>query len=521
MTCAIYCRLSKEDENTLQESESIQNQKNLLVNHAVQQEWDIFNIYCDDDYSGADGDRPEWNEMLRAAQAGRFQIVLCKNQSRFTRDLEMVEKYIHGLFPMWGIRFVALLDNVDTDVKGNKKARQINGLINEWYLEDLSENIRAVLDQKRRTGKYIGSFPAYGYRKDPADHNHLVVDEEAAEIVRKIFGLYLSGMGTHAIAHRLNEAGIPNPSRYKQAKGTGYVNGNAATGHQGCWSGTSVARILKNEIYIGNLVQGTKRKASYKSKKLLDVPKDQWFRAEGTHEAVIDRETFDAVQHRIGSRVRSDGTGKTHMLAGKVKCMDCGSVMQRLTHTYREIPKSYLQCKLYAVTRKAPRCTGHTIRLDKLAEIIQERIRAYTAKFYELSDLRRFRIEADYQIRNERAKKEIALLRRQEAKLQEALKNLYLDKVDGLITTEQFLEMNNGLLADKQQKAKRINALEKQLGDLVRQQTDDLALQVQVSELITMQTISRELVDLLIDSVEVGEKDKEAARQQVKINWRI
>jgi len=521
MTCAIYCRLSKEDENTLQESESIQNQKNLLVNHAVQQEWDIFNIYCDDDYSGADGNRPEWNEMLRAAQAGRFQIVLCKNQSRFTRDLEMVEKYIHGLFPMWGIRFVALLDNVDTDVKGNKKARQINGLINEWYLEDLSENVRAVLDQKRRAGKYIGSFPAYGYRKDPVDRNHLVVDEEAAEIVRKIYGLYLSGMGTHAIAHRLNEAGIPNPSRYKQDKGTGYVNGNAATGRQGCWNGTSVARILKNEVYNGNLVQGKKRKASYKSKRLLDVPKDQWFRAEGTHEAVIDRETFDAVQHRIGNRVRSDGTGKTHMLAGKVKCADCGSTMQRLTHTYKGTQKSYLQFKLYAVTRKAPRCTGHTIRLDKLTEVIQERIRAYTAEFYELSDLRRFRVEADYQIRNERAKKEIALLRRQEAQLQEALKNLYLDKVDGLVTTEQFLEMNNGLLADKQLKAKRISALEKQLGDTGRQRKDDLVLQVQVSELITMQTVSRELVDLLIDSIEVGEKDKETARQPVKINWRI
>ena len=136
MTCAIYCRLSKEDIalgsalNSTQESESIQNQKNLLVNHAVQQEWDIYNIYCDDDYSGADQDRPEWNDMLRAAQAGKFQVVLCKTQSRFTRDMEMVEKYLHGLFPLWGIRFVALIDNVDTNVKGNKKARQINGLIN-------------------------------------------------------------------------------------------------------------------------------------------------------------------------------------------------------------------------------------------------------------------------------------------------------------------------------------------------------------------------------------------------------
>jgi len=521
MTCAIYCRLSKEDEERVQESESIQNQKNILIGYAVENGWDIYKIYCDEDYSGVDRGRPEWGAMLEAARTGKFQIVLCKTQSRFTRDLEMVEKYLHGLFPLWGIRFVAVLDNVDTDVKGNKKARQINGLINEWYLEDLSENIRAVLDQKRRAGKYIGSFPAYGYRKDPKDHNHLIKDEDSADIVRQIFSLYLNGLGTQRIAGYLNENNIPNPSKYKRSKGLHYMNGNASTRHQDCWSSTTVARILKNEVYIGNMIQGTKRKASYKTKKLLDVPKEKWVRVENTHEAIIDRETFDAVQRRIGQRARSDGSGKVHLLARKVRCMDCGSVMHRLTHTYKGFPKSYLQCRLYAATRKNPECSGHTIRLDALTETIEERIRTYTSEYYAISGVRRFRMEPDCHEGVKRVKREIASLTHQEARLREAVKNLYLDKVDGLITQEQFVDMNSAMLRDQQAAANRIASLEARMEEADQSQTDDTALEGRIAEMLKLKTIDRALVDLLIDSIEVGEKDRETGRQQVKINWKI
>lgn len=153
MLCAVYARLSKEDEEKKSESESIQNQKSILVRYALEQGWEVYQIYCDEDYSGADSLRPDFNRMLEDARQGLFQVILCKSQSRFTRDMELVEKYIHGLFPLWGIRFIAVADNADTEVRGNKKARQINGLINEWYLEDLSENVRMVLDLKRREGQ--------------------------------------------------------------------------------------------------------------------------------------------------------------------------------------------------------------------------------------------------------------------------------------------------------------------------------------------------------------------------------
>ena len=165
---AIYCRLSDEDKDKVistKDSESIKNQKNILIKYAAQQGWSIYKIYSDDDFSGLDNQRPAWNEMIKDAKERKFNIILCKSQSRFTRDMEVVEKYLHNKFIEWGIRFIGLTDNSDTLNKGNKKQRQINGLVNEWYCEDVSENIKSVFDMKRKEGKFIGSFACYGYKK--------------------------------------------------------------------------------------------------------------------------------------------------------------------------------------------------------------------------------------------------------------------------------------------------------------------------------------------------------------------
>lgn len=299
MNCAIYCRLSKEDGvfpgmDKAGESESILNQKTMLRQYAEEMGWEIHGMYADEDYSGADRDRPGFRQLLRDAEAGRFRIILCKSQSRFTRDMELVEKYIHTLFPIWGIRFIALLDHADTDVKGNKKARQINGLVNEWYLEDLSENIRAVLDNKRKNGKYIASFPLYGYRKDPHDHNRLLIDPEAAENVRMIFALAECGYGRQRIADYLNSHGIPSPAQYRQQKEQNYRNALLAPESAG-WNRTSVGRVLQNEMYTGCLIQGKRKKLSYKSAKICDVRQEDWIRTEHTHEAIIPKHRFDAL----------------------------------------------------------------------------------------------------------------------------------------------------------------------------------------------------------------------------------
>src|SRR5574344_1461872 len=183
MKVAIYCRLSEEDRNKkfeTDDSNSIQNQKAMLLEYSMEHGWEVYNIYSDDNYTGSDRNLPEFVRLLQDAEARRFDIILCKSQSRFTRELELVERYINGLFPIWGIRFVSLVDNADTANKGDKKSRQINGLVNEWYLEDMSDNIRSVLTNRRENGFHIGAFALYGYKKAPDQKGHLIIDEEAA-----------------------------------------------------------------------------------------------------------------------------------------------------------------------------------------------------------------------------------------------------------------------------------------------------------------------------------------------------
>lgn len=517
MLCAIYTRLSKEDEEKYQrESESIQNQKSLLIEYALERGWDIYNIYSDEDYSGADALRPDFNRMLEAAQGGKFQIVLCKTQSRFTRDMELVEKYIHGLFPIWGIRFIAVADNADTEVRGNKKARQINGLVNEWYLEDLSENIRMVFNMKRKKGQYIGGFPIYGYQKHPTDKNKIVIDPEAAEVVRQIFQWSLEGHGKQEIAHMLNDLGILNPTLYKMAHGWTYRN--TAKPDYTVWNKTTVWRILHNEIYTGVMVQGKMRKVSYKSKLQVPVPQDQWFRVEGTHEAIIDRETFDAVQRELALRSKTDGTGQKHILSGLVRCMDCGSALTKTTSISPNGKKNaYLRCRLYAESGKSKKCTRHGIRLDELVELVSQRIRYYVYNYF---DITKMDFTPGRNTRREALEQEQHTLATQLEKQNLALRSLYLDKVSGVITEGQFVDLNQSFLTEKGQLEKRLAQLDKELVTQTAPQ-GKAEIMAKAQELLKLNTIPRELVTLLIEKIEVGEKDLDLGGQEIKITWKF
>lgn len=515
MIAAIYCRLSKEDEDKHQESESIQNQKSLLVKYAVERGWDIYSIFCDEDYSGVDRERPAFRQLIAEAQQGKFNIVLVKTQSRFTRDMELVEKYIHGLFPIWGIRFVAVVDNVDTDIKGNKKARQINGLINEWYLEDLSENIRTVFDYKRRAGQYIGGFPVYGYQKDPQDKNKLIVDLEAAEVVRKIYTLYLSGNGKQHIAYLLNLESVPNPTRHKQLKGLGYVNG-AQVNDLGLWNRTSVGRVLRERMYTGDLVQGRRKKASYKSKLLLSVPEEDWIIVPDTHEPIIDRETFATVQRLLGERTKSSGLGEVHLLAGKVRCMDCGSAMVKVSNTYKEERRSYLRCKLYATDKRL--CSNHSIRLDALEEQVLALLRQYM-EYYD-------RGAAEALLTDDRTEKKKTSLQREVKNLtleverrSKALRDLYLDKSQGLLDEEQFKDLNQDYLAGRAAFQKRLTTLSDELTEMEARGNNRHELREKLAHWLDFDRLSRELVAELIDWIEVGQRDPETGIQAIHINW--
>lgn len=368
---AIYCRLSEEDKNkrsAAEDSGSIANQKEMLLAYAKERGWEVCGVYSDDDYAGADRNRPAFNRLLRDAERHCFDIILCKTQSRFTRELELVEKYIHGLFPLWGIRFIGVVDNADTANKGNKKARQINGLINEWYLEDMSENIRSVLTSRRQNGYHIGSFALYGYKKDPEHKGHLLIDEEAAAVVREVFSLFAAGYGKSRIARLLNERGVPNPTAYKRLHGLRYDSPRART--ETLWSYAAIASMLKNEMYIGNLVQGKYGSISYKTKQNRPRPQTEWLRVEGTHEPIVDRATWDAVQKRIAERTKPMACGEVGLFAGKVRCAGCG----RLLHSLKSHGKHYLQCPTRRIAKDA--CEGAFIPVDELEKELLEALTA-------------------------------------------------------------------------------------------------------------------------------------------------
>ncbi|MBE6907283.1 MAG: recombinase family protein [Ruminococcaceae bacterium] len=513
---AIYCRLSKEDTDKSLESESIQNQKALLIKYAAENGWDIYKIFCDEDYSGTDRTRPAFNQMIAEAEQHRFDILLVKTQSRFTRDMELVETYLHNKFLLWGIRFVAVLDHVDTEIKGNKKARQINGLINEWYLEDLSENIRAVFGMKRKQGKYIGSFPVYGYQKDPADHNHLLVEKQSAEVVCEIFRLYLAGYGKQRIADQLNERGIPNPTRYKQQKGLNYVNGSEKDS-LGLWNRTTVGRILKNRMYIGDMVQGKRRRISYKSKVSLSVPKEEWAVVPDTHEAIIDRTTFETVQRLLGERTKSSGSGTVHPLAGKVRCMDCGSTMLKLSNGTGSNSRRYLRCKLYSTDQN--RCSHHMIRLDLLEAQVACLIREYIRLYYVPDRIENF-------LTNDRAEKQTSALNKELKNLQmeverrsRAIHDLYLDKSSGIIDAVQFMALNREYLEEKGRLESRMNALNAELENLESSNYDRQSVLDQINQLLNFDQLPRELVAELLDTIAIGERNHSTGEQNLRIHW--
>jgi len=519
MKAAIYCRLSKEDECKIGESESIQNQKSMLIQYAIEKGFDIYQIYSDEDYSGIDRNRPAFNSMIQAASEHKFDVVLAKTQSRFTRDMELVEKYLHGKFIEWGIRFIAVVDHVDTNDTANKKSRQINGLINEWYLEDLSTNVRSVLDHKRKEGLFIGSFARYGYCKDPNAKGKLIIDPEAAEVVRRIFSMALSGIGAHKIARILNDEKVPSPTAYKQQHGIHYhiaaKNPNAVL-----WSSPTVYQMLHNQLYVGDMVQGRHKKVSYKSEKTIWLPQSQWIVVENTHEAIIDRGTFETVQMMLKERTRSDGKGTIHPLAKKVVCGCCGSYMEQTGHQPKAdgTQRRYVRCRMH---QRAPEVCGNKTCTDMnaLENAVLERIRAYVADYFDPEKVTLPEQDDPIQQREHAKRDELKRLKSEVDRRRKAMQELYLDKVSGLIDTVQFSEMNQTFLEDVKNAETRINVLE---AELEQQQEETSMVQTQmqrVRELAQVSHLTRELAVLLVHRVVVGTKDPLTGEQKITIEW--
>lgn len=521
----IYVRLSSEDRDKrhiTDESESIQNQKTMLINYCIEKGWQINGIYSDEDYSGADANRPAWNRVLKDCEEGKCSIVVCKTQSRFSRDMEMIEKYIHGKFPEWGVRFVGVVDNVDTSVKGNKKARQINGLINEWYLEDLSDNIKSTLSSKRKNGEFVGSFAPYGYLVDPDNKNHLIIDMIAAPIVRRIFDMYIHGSGYISIAKTLNDENIPSPCVHKKQLGSKYYNGNYEKRNApgGTWSDSAVYAILRRFEYTGALVQGREEVVNYKTGKRRKKPESRWDIVEKCHEPIILKETFYKAQEIRLSRGRSQKipSGSCYSLAKKVFCGECGNTMWKMSYKLRDGRYSYLCCR----TRKTANglCDNeHSIRLDELEQIVTDEINKLLDKYYDEKQIGKLEQPKKEKLREKSLTAQINDLEDKIKRNDARMAQMYTDKLDGIITLEEFAAFREQYRNESNEMEKRVEVLKNRISKYSDKESEIDTKSI-LEKYRKIDTLTFEIADEFISKILIG-KVKKGGKREIKIEWKI
>ncbi len=518
----IYLRLSNEDRDKINKddnSESIKNQRNMLNQYIEKHpEFVLTKEYCDEDLSGAGTYRPEFERLIRDCENKKLDIVLCKSQSRFSRDMEIVEKYINNKFKEWNIRFIGLSDNADTDNSGNKKSRQINGLVNEWYLEDVSNNIRSAFHSKMKQGEFISPFASFGYEVSKENNNKLVVDPVAAEVVKKIYNLYLTGLGFTGIAKYLNNKKIPSPSLYKYRKGIKLNVVSNKPREEIKWTTNAVKTILTNEVYLGHLIQGKRTTVSYKNHKIKKKDKSEWIRIENTHEAIIDKEIFKKVQNNIKERTKSiKNTGIVHIFSGKVFCLQCGHYMRKKNSKEHE----YLLC---SKNRDGyDDCLNKiSIRYDVLKKIVLDAINDKIQKFYDEKKLESLNSTKNKNIFNKKIKAlEIQKIdvEKQISKTKNYLKNLYEDKVNGVITTGQFKDLVVEYNKNENGYNDQIKSINNEIAYYQMKKESSNNNKEIFSKYQKLDELNRVIVDEFIDKIYIGKLRVETNSRDIKIKW--
>ena len=447
-----YIRLSKEDLKKAKEgkddSNSVKNQRDLLTEFCLRHadEFRSSEEYVDDGHTGTDANREDFQRLLSDVMKGKINCVIVKDLSRFARNYSDAGSLIDNLFVQMGVRFISLAENVDSYRDPDSVSNilvPITNVMNDNYCFQTSKKIRQVFDYKRRNGQYIASYAPYGYLKDPKDKHKLVVDPDAAPVVKLIYSLLLKGTSKRAIGIYLNEHGIPSPSMYKQSKGLPV--GNKGSGHT-MWTGRMIHAILTNPTYSGDLAQGRYRVKSYKVHEIEAVPEDEWVRVSNTHEAIIDRETFDMVQSLLKRDTRTSPQGReVHVFSGFLKCADCGRALTRSSNKNGNV---YYACSTYKNMSKNA-CTMHSIKHNRLEAAVLFAIQQQVHLAVSYSDLvARINAAPAKRCQSHRLNDLIAAKERELAKVSRYKQSIYQDWKDGEITQQEYHDMK----ADYEQK---------------------------------------------------------------------
>lgn len=427
----MYLRLSKEDgEKT--ESNSISNQREIINSYARKNQITIVKEYVDDGYSGANFDRPNFKEMIKAAYDRKFNTIIVKDLSRFGRDYIEAGKYIQRIFPENGIRFISVNDNYDSksaDINDTHLILPIKNFINDSYCRDISNKVKSSQKIKREKGDFISAFAPYGYKKSEENKNKLVIDKEISDIIKNIFDMKLLGYSSKAIADELNHLGVLTPRKYKESQGfkcNGFQNTKGGT-----WSAKTVNRIIENEVYIGNTLQGKSVTLSYKNKKQIEKEKEEWIRVENTHEAIISKEVFTIANTMLKRDLNnSRGKDKIDIFTGMLFCKECGSSLIRRTVKYKKREERFYICSKY---NKEKSCTRHSIKEETLIKAVSKIMKSYI-EFNENLYSKVQRIDINKNLKDN----QIPILKREKAMTEELLSSLYLDLKEDVISKEEY-----------------------------------------------------------------------------------
>ena len=507
-TVAVYARVSTK---STEQVSSIENQTRYYTEKVEKTpNWEMLEIYSDDGHTGTDANRENFQRLLSDVMSGKINCVVVKDLSRFARNYSDAGSLIDNLFVQMGVRFISLAENVDSYLNPDSVSSiivPITNVMNDQYCYQTSKKIRQVFDYKRRNGQYIGAFAPYGYVKHPKDKHRLIIDPDAAEIVKLIFSLFLKGTSKRAIALYLNEHGVPSPSAYKLQKG---IPVSTRGYDDPMWGARMIHSILTNPTYTGDLAQGRSRVKSYKVHEVESVPREEWVEVAGTHESIIDYETFDKVQALLQRDTRTSPKGReVHLFSGFLKCADCGRAITRSVGNNNNV---YYACSTYK-NRSRTACTMHSIKHNRLEAAVlfavQQQVHLAVSYSEMIARINTAPVKKSQSIRLEEL---IAAKERELAKISRYKQSLYQDWKDGEITQQDYRDMK----ADYERQIialtdvlARLNAERAELANGVKSEHPAL---VAFTKHQNIDQLSRELLVELIDHIKVYENGNISVR---------
>lgn len=495
----MYLRLSREDGDS-SESNSISNQRQIIKSYAKENDIKLSYEYVDDGFSGSNFDRPHFKNMIDDLNKGKFNIIIVKDLSRFGRDYIESGKYLQKIFPEKGVRFISVNDNYDSenaDMSDTHLILPIRNFINDSYCRDISMKVKSSKEVKRKNGEFIGAFAPFGYKKDDKDKHKLVIDKEVSHIIERIFNMKIEGYSSKAIADFLNSIGTITPSKHKENNGdnfnTGFVVKNAK------WDAKMINRIISNKVYIGVLEQGKTTKLNYKSKKEIDVSKEDWIVIQNAHEPIISKSIY-LLANKMLLRDVKQSKDKPCILSGMLYCKDCGSPMVRRKVKAKDGYNIFYICSEYNNTGD---CSRHSIKEEYIIKATIHALNDYLSKYNELLekvstiDVSKLTLNVDFDSLNAEKKK-----------YERLRQSLYMDLEEELITTEEFEKFRNNYLIKIREIEKQIITKQNIVEELKAKINDKGSLVSDIVPNVDSDNLNRLSLVSFIDRIEIGEDNE-------------